>query len=248
MSDRVNYTTTPAGVEVDAGLQAYMRRIFIYMGMGVGLTGLIAYAIGVWAIDNQRAYIELMTSPLRWVLMLSPFAIILIMNFGINRLSVSALQLCFWAFCALFGISLSSIAFMAMVAANNGDFSEMGAIANAFFAASATFLGAALYGYVTNRDLTKFGGILFMALFGLIVAMIANWFLNLGWLSMVISIVGVLIFTALTAFDTQRLKMTYYATQGTEMAQKLAIQGSLSLYLNFINIFLFLLSLFRGGD
>ena len=81
MSDRINTTTAPAGVEVDAGLQAYMRRIFIYMGMGVGLTGLIAYAIGVWAIDNQRAYIELMTSPLRWVLMLSPFAIILIMNF-----------------------------------------------------------------------------------------------------------------------------------------------------------------------
>ena len=246
MSDHMNSAYARSETEIDVGLQAYMRRIFLYMGAGVAITGILAYLIGSWAMSSEQAlasYMSLMSGPTRWLIILSPFAIILVMNFGLNRLSITALQACFWAFCALFGASLSSIAFFALQ-----DAAFMATVANAFFAASATFLGAALYGYVTNRDLTKLGGILFMALFGLIIAMIANWFLALGWLSMVISIVGVLIFTALTAYDTQRLKMTYYAVQGTELAQKLAIQGALSLYLNFINIFLFLLSIFRGGD
>lgn len=239
MSDRIDLNRARTGVEIDAGLQAYMRRIFVYMGVGVGITGALAYLFGSWGVANPVAFISMMSGPLRWALLLSPFAIILVMNFGLNRLSVTALQTSFWAFCAIFGISMSSIAFVALQ-----DPLYMTAVANAFFAASATFLGAALYGYTTNRDLTAMGGLLFMALFGLIIAMIANWFFQSPALSYGISILGVLIFTALTAYDTQRLKMSYYQVQGTELAEKIAITGALSLYLNFINLFLFLLQLF----
>ena len=239
MNDRMNYSQSQAGVEIDVGLQAYMRRIFLYMGSGVALTGIIAYWFGSWGLSNGAEFASIMTGPLRWVILLSPFAIILAMNFGLQRLSVPALQACFWAFCAIFGLSMASIAFVALQ-----DPTFMVAVANAFFAAAATFLGAALYGYTTNRDLTRLGGLLFMALFGLIVAMIANWFFRSPALDYAISIIGVLVFTGLTAYDTQRLKMTYYEVQGTELADKLAITGALSLYLNFINLFLFLLQIF----
>ena len=239
MSDRSFAYASQTGAQVDVGLQAYMRRIFLYMGIGVALTGVLAFMFGDWGRSNPEAFISLMSGPLRWVLLFSPFAIILVMNFGLNRLSVTALQASFWAFCAIFGVSLSSIAFVALQ-----DPTYMQAVANAFFAASATFLGAALYGYTTNRDLTALGGLLFMALFGLIIAMIANWFFQSDALGYAISILGVLIFTGLTAYDTQRLKMTYFQVQGTELAQKVAIMGALSLYLNFINLFLFLLQIF----
>ncbi len=239
MSEHLDLNRARTGVAVDAGLQAYMRRIFLYMGIGVGITGALAYLFGSWGLANQDAFLALMSGPTRWVLLLSPFAIILAMNFGLNRLSVTALQTCFWVFCAIFGISMSSIAFVALQ-----DPTFMQAVANAFFAASATFLGAALYGYTTNRDLTALGGLLFMALFGLIIASFANWFFQSEALSYGISIIGVLLFTGLTAYDTQRLKMAYYEVQGTELAEKVAITGALSLYLNFINLFMFLLQLF----
>ena len=239
MNNRVDFNTRSVGIAVDAGLQAYMRHIFLYMGGGVALTGILAYFFGSWGAANQDTFLALMSGPLKWVLLFSPFAIILVMNFGFHRLSLTALQASFWAFCAIFGISLSTIAFVAL-----NDPNYMSAVANAFFAASATFLGAALYGYTTNRDLTALGGLLFMALFGLIIAMISNLFFQSGPLGYAISILGVLIFTGLTAYDTQRLKMAYYAVQDEETASKVAITGALSLYLNFINLFLFLLQIF----
>jgi len=168
-------------------------------------------------------------------------AIVLVASFGFNRLSYAALQACFWAYASLIGVSFSTIAFVAL-----GDASFMAAVGNAFFAAAAAFLGAALYGYVTGQDLTRFGGLLMMAVIGLLVAMIVNMFLGWETLNFIISGVGVLIFTALTAYDTQRLKMTYLEYGETEVSRKLGVMGALGLYINFVLIFQFLLSFFSN--
>ena len=242
MNDRVDLNVAQSGADVDAGLQAYMRGVFLQMGSAVLLSGLIAYLLGNWGVQNPEAYTSFIGS-VYWLLILGPLAVILISGFGFNRLSYGALQACFWAYASLIGVSFSTIAFVAL-----GDPAFMSAVANAFFAASAAFLGSALVGYTTNRDLTKFGSILMMGVIGLLVAMIINIFLQSSFMGYVISIVGVLLFMALTAYDTQRLKMTYYAAAGTEMARKLAVMGALGLYINFVLIFQFLLSLFSSGE
>ena len=248
MSDRIDLNRAQTGAEVDAGLQAYMRGVFTQMGAGVALTGLIAMLLGNWGVSNPLAFMGLFTGMAGWVLMLSPLAIVLVASFGFQRLSHAALQACFWAYASLIGVSFSMIAFQALIAANGGDLSLMSAVANAFFAAAAAFLGAALYGYTTNNDITRFSGLFFMAIIGIFVAMIINLFLQSTFMGYVISIFGVILFTALTAYDTQRLKMTYYEVGGTELGQKLAVMGALGLYINFVLIFQFLLSLFMSRD
>ena len=243
MTDRNNVSSTGTGLEVDAGLQAYMRGVFLQMGAGVAITGIIAFLVGSWGQQNEQAFAALFSGGPGLILAFAPLAIVLIASFGFHRLSYTALQACFWGYAGLMGVSFSLI-----VAAALNDASFLNAVANAFFAASAAFLGAALYGYTTNNDLTRFGGLFFMAIIGLLVAMIINMFLGWETLNFIISGVGVLLFTALTAYDTQNIKMTYYQHGDSTLGRKLAVMGALGLYINFVLIFQFLLSLFASRD
>jgi FtsH-binding integral membrane protein len=225
----------------DEGLRAYMLSVYNYMASGVLLTGIIALvfaqsgAVNSLFVETARG-----ASPslFGWVVMLSPLAIVLTMNFGLNRLSTPVLQMLFWGYAALMGMSLSTI-FLVYTATS---------IAQVFFATAAGFAGLSLWGYTTKRDLSAFGTFLIMGVIGLLVAMVVNMFLNSGPLSLVISALGVLIFAGLTAYDTQRIKGTYDYVAGTEMMGKAVIMGALNLYLDFINMFLFLLRLFGSRE
>jgi FtsH-binding integral membrane protein len=173
-----------------------------------------------------------------WVVALSPLAFVLVLSFGINKLSVSTAQIVFWAFAAVMGLSLSSI-FLVYTDAS---------IAKVFFITAATFGAMSLWGYTTKRDLTGMGSFLMMGLIGLIIAMVVNIFLQSSMLEFAISAIGVLIFVGLTAYDTQRIKESYSASFGTDVLAKGAIMGALSLYLDFINLFMMLLRLFGNRE
>jgi FtsH-binding integral membrane protein len=217
-------------VAIDEGLRAFMLKIYNYMGLGLAVTGAVALFTASSATLMQAIY----GTPLQWVVMLSPLAFILVLSFGINRLSVGWTQALFWAFAAVMGLSMASI-FVIYTGTS---------IARVFFITAATFAGMSLYGYTTKRDLSGIGSFLFMGLIGLVIAMVVNIFLASSALQFAISIIGVLIFTGLTAWDTQRLKLMYTASEGgTAVAEKKAIYGALALYLDFINLFYFLLSL-----
>ena len=223
--------------EIDEGLRAYMLKVYNYMGLGVALTGVVALAVANLAVSNPAFAQTLYGTPLRWVVMLAPLAFVLVLSFGINRLSTGAAQAVFWAFAAVMGLSLSSI-FLVYTGAS---------IAQTFFVTAAAFGALSLWGYTTKRDLSGMGTFLFMGLIGLIIAMVVNIFLQSSALQFAISAIGVLIFAGLTAYDTQRIKeeYAYVAHDGTLMA-KSAIMGALSLYLDFVNLFMFLLS-FMGN-
>jgi FtsH-binding integral membrane protein len=238
---RAQLAQTQTDAVVDQGLKAYMQRVFLQMGGAVALSGVIAYLLASWGQSNPQAFFGLFSGTLGWVVMLAPLGIVLVASFGFNRLSYPALQACFWGYASLIGVSFSLIAFKAL-----GDSVFLNAVGNAFFAAAAAFLGAALYGYVTNQDLTRFGSLLMMAVIGLLVAMIVNMFLGWETLNFIISGIGVLLFTALTAYDTQRLKLTYLELGESEVSRKLAVMGALGLYINFVLIFQFLLSFFSS--
>jgi FtsH-binding integral membrane protein len=171
-------------------------------------------------------------SALGWIVTLSPLAIVFAMSFGANRMSTGTLQLLFWAFAGLMGLSMSTL-FLAYTGAS---------IAQTFFATSAAYLGLSLYGYTTKRDLSGLGTFLIMGVVGILVAMLVNMFLQSRAMDLAISAIGVLLFAGLTAYDTQRIKSMYFYVQGTEMAGKTVILGALTLYLDFINMFQFLLS------
>jgi FtsH-binding integral membrane protein len=231
---------------VDQGLRSYMLRIYNYMAGGLVLTGLVAWfannaAVSIVPTQYQFANGVYLTSfgaaiyasPLQWVLIFAPLAFIMVLSFGINRMSAGAAQLAFWAFAAVMGLSLSSI-FLVYTGES---------IARTFFISAATFGAMSLYGYTTNRDLSGFGSFLFMGLIGIIIASVVNIFLHSSGLGFAISILGVLIFVGLTAYDTQRLKMSYSESLGAAVLQKGAIMGALSLYLDFLNLFLMLLRL-----
>lgn len=240
MSNRFD-TTYNAEAAIDVGLRAHMRRIFMQMAGGVALSGLIVFYMMQWSAANPAGLQALSSGITFWVIVLSPMAIYLIANFGFERLSYGALQACFWAFAALMALSFSIV-----YASYLGDTAT---VANAFFAAAAAFLGAALYGYTTNRDLTSFGGLLIMALIGIILVSLLNVFvLQSGMLDLAISIGIVLIFTALTAYDTQNMKMLYIQHGESMTSRKLAVLGALMLYYNFVIIFKYLLILFSGRD
>ena len=219
--------------EYDAGLRKHMLSVYNYMMSGVLLTGLVA--LGMAASGAVNALFSPATgapSILGWVVMFAPLGFVMLLGFRYQKMSEGAVQGLFWAFAAIMGASMSTI-FLRYTGTS---------IATTFFATAASFAGLSLYGYTTKRDLSKLGTFLFMGLIGILVAMVLNLFLQSGTLALVISIVGVLVFAGLTASDTQRIKETYDYVAGTDMAGKAAIMGALTLYLDFINLFQFLLS------
>jgi FtsH-binding integral membrane protein len=221
------------GVEqIDAGLRSHMLSVYNYMGLALALTGLTAFVFA------PVYYSYVMGTPLTWVLMLAPFAFILVLGVKARSMSASAVQLTFWAFAIAMGLSLSSI-FLAFTGTS---------IARVFFITAGTFGAMSLYGYTTQRDLSKFGSFLFMGLIGIVIAMVVNIFIASSALHFAISVIGVLVFTGLTAWDTQRIKEEYYALDSAEVQTKGAVLGALNLYLNFINLFIMLLNLFGNRE
>ncbi len=217
---------------VDTGLRKYMLSIYNYMASGVLLTGIVALLTASTGLVYSIA-----GTGLGFVVMLAPLAIVFAMSFGANRFQTSTLQALFWGFAVLMGLSLSTI-FLIYTGAS---------IAATFFATAGAFAGLSLYGYTTNKDLSAFGTFLIMGVVGLIIASVINIFVQSPGLMWAISFLGVLIFAGLTAYDTQRLKASYYHLRGTEFAGKMIVLGALSLYLDFINMFLFLLR-FMGNQ
>lgn len=232
---------------VDEGLRAYMLNIYNYMTGGVLLTGIMALLVFRVPALTELFYNTVQTpaglavqglSGLGWIVAIAPIGFVLVMSFGIQKLSASTAQILFWAFAGVMGLSLSSI-FFAYTGAS---------IARTFFITAAAFGALSLYGYTTKRDLSAFGKFLFMGLIGLLLAMVVNWFVGSTMLEFIISAGGVLIFAGLTAYDTQRLKNLYYQVAGNrEAVAKTSIMGALNLYLDFINMFLFLLR-FMGAS
>jgi len=231
-----------ADASVDQGLRSYMLSVYNYMASGVLLTGIIAALV---AATPALAELFYRFTPdgrimgytgLGWVALLAPLGFVFFMGFKASSMSLRTLQLCFWGFAALFGLSLSSIFFMYTGAS----------LARVFFISAASFGALSLWGYTTKKDLTGMGTFLFMGLIGIIIAGLVNIFLQSSALYFIVSVVGVLVFAGLTAYDTQKIKENYYVSGGGESTAKLAVMGALSLYLDFINLFLMLLRLF--GD
>ncbi|MBW8784074.1 MAG: Bax inhibitor-1/YccA family protein [Novosphingobium sp.] len=234
-SDRAGFGASPslngraigrAGT-TDVGLRRYMLSIYNYMASGVLLSGIVALLFASSGLAAQMVH-----SPLWFVVALAPLGFVMAMSFGANRMQTSTLQALYWAFCIVMGLSLSTI-FLVFTGAS---------IASTFFATAGAFAGLSLVGYTTRRDLSAMGTFMVMGLIGILVAMVINLFLHSTGLQLAISILGVLIFAGLTAWDTQRLKGMYYQVAGSEFAGKAVVLGALSLYLDFINMFQFLLS------
>jgi len=238
-----SFTKTADQVTIDEGLRAYMLKVYNYMTTALLLTGLIAYFFGKASIvtGNEGQIIGftsigalLFGSPLKWVVMLAPLGFVFYLSAKINKMSISAAQITFWMFASIMGLSLASI-FIQFTGAS---------IARVFFITSGTFAAMSLYGYTTKRDLTKLGGFLFMGLIGIIIASIVNIFIGSSALQFAISVIGVLIFVGLTAYDTQTIKNMYYAGDSESIGSKKALMGALRLYLDFINLFILLMQLF----
>lgn len=223
---------------IDEGLRSYMLRIYNYMGIGLAVTGLVAFFFSQYAISNPAVAQAVYGSPLSWVIMLAPLGFVIALSFGINKMSFATAQMVFWAYAAVMGLSLSSI-FLVYTGSS---------IARVFFITAAMFGAMSLWGYTTKRDLTGMGSFLMMGLIGLIVASIVNIFLGSSALEFGISVLGVLIFVGLTAYDTQKIKEMYVEMDGAEVMGKKAIMGALTLYLDFINLFLMLLRLFGNRE
>ena len=234
------YARVPASSAdtMDAGLRAYMLRVYNYMLVGLGLTGVVAWAtantplLNVFYSPVQTANgVTVQPNILGWIAMLAPLGMVLFLSFRIQKMSFAAAQTTFWIYAAVMGLSLSTI-LLAYTGAS---------IAMTFFITAASFGALSLYGYTTKRDLTGFGSFLFMGLIGLILASLVGMFFHSTQLQFVISVIGVLIFTGLTAYDSQSIKNMYYVGDDGELAGKKAILGALRLYLDFINLFLYLL-------
>lgn len=228
---------------IDAGLRQYMLRVYNYMASGLALTGLVAYMLfQATAVTGPTGDIvgltnlgvSLYTGPMMWIVALAPLGVVLYMSFGIRNMSASRAQTMFWVFAFLMGLSLSTI-FLTYTQAS---------IARVFFITASTFGAMSIYGYTTKRDLTGMGSFLFMGLIGIIIASIVNIFMQSSMMYFVISVLGVLIFVGLTAYDTQKIKNMYMAYDSGEVTAKKAIMGALTLYLDFINLFIMLLRLF----
>jgi FtsH-binding integral membrane protein len=228
---------------IDQGLRAYMLRVYNYMGIGVAITGVVAYLTFAMAVVDTGAGLQLTSfgsfiyaSAFKWVVIFAPLAMVFFLSARMNRMSLPSAQLAFWVFAALMGLSISTI-FLAYAHAS---------IARVFFITAASFGALSLYGYTTNKDLSAWGSFLFMGLIGIIIAMLVNLFLASTALQFAISVIGVLIFAGLTAYDTQQIKEMYYVGDDGTVAGRKAVMGALRLYLDFINLFMMLLSLF--GD
>jgi len=234
---------TKTTVVMDEGLRAYMLKVYNYMATGILLTGIIALLSFKMSVvtDSSGSIVSLTNfgntiffSGWKWLVMLAPLGIVFYMSFGIKNMSSSKAQTVFWIFASLMGLSLSWILLV-----YTGQ-----SVARVFFITSATFGTMSIYGYTTKRDLTKLGSFLFMGLIGIIIASLVNIFLKSSMMYFVISILGVLIFVGLTAYDTQKIKNMYSATDSGELIGKKAVMGALTLYLDFINLFIMLLRLF----
>ncbi|APH74283.1 Bax inhibitor-1/YccA family protein [Aquibium oceanicum] len=240
MADIRNYNARVAGVGtradtgIDEGLRAYMLKVYNLMALGLAITGLAAWGSFNFAVaDGQLTPFGqlIYASAFRWVVILAPLAMVFFLSFRINKMSVSAAQTTFWVYSGLVGLSLSTI-FLVYTGES---------IVRTFFITATAFGGLSLYGYTTKRDLSAMGSFLVMGLFGLIIAMLVNIFLQSSALQFAISAIGVLIFSGLTAYDTQNIKEMYYEGDDSAVAGRKAIMGALRLYLDFINLFMFLL-------
>nr|WP_181703524.1 Bax inhibitor-1/YccA family protein [Chthonobacter albigriseus] len=227
--------------EIDQGLRAYMLKVYNYMAIGLLVTGLAAYGAFSAAVVETSEGLALTSfgqllfaSPLRWVLIFAPLGAVMFLSFRIHKMSVGAAQLTFWIYAGLVGLSLSSI-FLVYTSTS---------ISQVFFVTAAAFGALSLYGYTTGRDLSAMGSFLIMGLFGVIIASIVNIFLASSALAFAVSVIGVLVFAGLTAYDTQRIKEMYFAGDDGATAGRKAIMGALTLYLDFINMFVMMLQLF----
>jgi FtsH-binding integral membrane protein len=231
-----------AGAAVDEGLRAYMLGVYNYMAAGVALTGITAYLTWTFAVANGSLtpFGEMLyLSPLKWVVMLAPLGFVLFMSFRAEAMSVGAAQLSFWLFAAVMGVSLSSI-FLVFTGQS---------ITQIFFITAGAFAALSLWGYTTKRDISGWGSFLFMGVVGIILAALVNIFLQSSALQFAISVIGVLVFAGLTAYDTQRIKDGYMMVRGdAALMAKSAIMGALSLYLDFINMFVMLLQIFGNRN
>ena len=226
-------TAATRAAEFDAGLRSYMLSVYNYMASGVLLTGIVAM---LFAQSGMAAQILGGPGLMKYVIMFAPLAFVMVLSFGINRLSTGTAQLLFWAFATVMGLSMASI-FLVFTGTS---------IAQTFFATAAAFAGLSLFGYTTKKDLSGLGTFLIMGVVGLLVAMIINIFLQSTAMQLAISAIGVLLFAGLTAYDTQKIKSMYAYVAGTDMMGKTVIMGALSLYLDFVNMFTFLLQ-FMGN-
>ncbi|KAB7742248.1 BAX inhibitor (BI)-1/YccA family protein [Parvibaculum sedimenti] len=236
--DRLRSSVGVESPAIDQGLRSYMLRVYNYMAAGLAITGVVAWLAFQAAVQNTGAGlalspfgVALFTSPLKWLVIFAPLGLVFFLSARIHSMSVSAAQTTFWIFAGLMGLSLSSV-FLVYTGAS---------ITQTFFVTAIAFGSLSLYGYVTKRDLSAMGSFLFMGLIGIIVASLVNLFLQSSALQFAVSVIGVLIFAGLTAYDTQTIKSMYYEGDGEVVAGKKAIMGALSLYLDFINMFMFLL-------
>ncbi len=223
--------------EIDLGLKAYMNKVYSFMAVGLALTGTIAHLFSQMAFNFETNQLTnfgttIYASPLAFIIMLAPLGFMLAISFGITKMKESTVQILYWSFAAVMGVSLGSIFIQ-----YTGE-----SIARVFFITAGAFGALSLYGYTTKKDLSGWGSFLFMGLIGILIASIVNIFIASTFLQFVISIIGVLVFAGLTAYDTQQIKNMYYDGSGNE--GKKAIMGSLRLYLDFINLFIMLIQLF----
>jgi FtsH-binding integral membrane protein len=220
--------TTQNAAYLDQALRQHMLRVYNYMGLGLVVTGLVAFIVGT----TPALYVPIFQTPLKWVVMLAPIGFVLFLSFRIQTMSAGAAQAMFWAFCAVMGLSLASV-FLVFTGTS---------IARTFFIAATMFGATSLYGYVTKADLSKMGSFLMMGLIGVVIASVVNIFLGSSALQFAISVIGIVVFVGLTAYDTQNIKEQFAENMDQESQQKLAVFGALSLYLNFVNIFQLLLN------
>ncbi len=232
LGSQPRWTVRPAvgaQVDIDVGLRDYMLRIYNYMASGLALTGIVAYVFA-----QSGLYIAIARTPLIWLVMLAPLGLVMWLSYGINRMQASTAQALFWVYAALMGVSLASV-FLVFTGES---------VARVFFITAGTFGAMSLYGYTTQRDLSQWGSFLFMGLIGIIIASLVNIFLASSALQFAISVIGVIVFVGLTAYDTQQIKDMYFEDDDAQTAGKKAIMGALRLYLDFINLFMMLLQLF----
>jgi len=232
LGSQPRWTVRPAigaEVDIDVGLRDYMLRIYNYMASGLALTGIVAYVFA-----QSGLYIAIARTPLIWLVMLAPLGLVMWLSYGINRMQASTAQGLFWLYAGMMGLSLASV-FLVFTGES---------IARVFFITAGTFGAMSLYGYTTQRDLTQWGSFLFMGLIGIIIAMLVNVFLASSALQFAISVIGVIVFIGLTAYDTQQIKEMYFEYDDGQIAGKKAVMGALRLYLDFINLFMMLLQLF----
>ena len=230
-------TRTAVGARIDEGLRAHMNRVYGLMSAAMLITGIIAYLVGT----NNALLFAIYSTPLQWIVMLAPLGVVFWLSAAINRMRTATAQMVFWGFSALMGLSISYI--FAVYTAFS--------ITQVFLITAVAFAGLSLVGYTTKKDLSAMGAFLIMGLIGIILAMIVNIFLGSPAVAFAVAVLGVLIFAGLTAYDTQRIKNTYIemATTGnSDWLEKSAIMGALSLYLNFLNMFLLLLHLFGNRN